>query len=51
MDKQELRNALSEIEDEARVLRTANGIHAVQSYRLSALVVRLAQLVREEIVK
>lgn len=49
LEKQELRNALSAIEDDARELRArAIGEHDRAQY---TLVARLTQLIREEIVR
>lgn len=51
MDKQELRNALSAVEDEARQLRSVSRLHDPRAAQALSLVARLTQLVREEIVK
>lgn len=51
VNKQELRNSLAEIEDEARVLRNNVNIHTPELRAPFALIVRLTQIVREEIVK
>jgi len=50
MDKQELRNALSTIEDGARATRKKFG-SATPEWQLAHLLANFAQIVREEIVK
>lgn len=49
MDKQQLRNALSAVEDDARRLRMFT--ESVRETDILTLIARLSQLVREEIVK
>jgi len=51
MEKQELRNALCAIEDEARHLRNNSNIHDTREPKILNLIVQLAQIVRQEIVK
>lgn len=52
MTKDDLRNALTLIEDDARDMRrTARQQNDVRTNDIVSLVIRLAQLVREEIVK
>lgn len=52
MDKQELRNALAKIEDDARAWRNeAAASGQFKAEKIANLVSRLAQLIREEIVK
>lgn len=50
-DKQELRNALSNIEDEARQLRNNVSIFTPELQKPFDLIAKLTQIVREEIVK
>ena len=49
MEKQELRNELASIEDTARSLRNETQIG--DTYTLYALITRLTQIIRQEIVK
>lgn len=51
LDKQELRNALSEIEDTARRERLIHRIHRPELANAYNLIVQLTQIVRENIVQ
>lgn len=51
MKKQELRNALEAIEDELRAMRRTANIHEPREFRLLDTLVKLSQVIREEIVK
>lgn len=51
MTKQELRNALSDIEDEARHMRNTTNIHEPREKQMLTLLTRFVQTVREEIVQ
>lgn len=50
-DKQSVRNELSTIEDDARELRRNDTDQAQLEYRILTLIARLAQIIREDIIK